>query len=145
MRHYILAASLAALLMPTAPAIGDPPAWAPAHGRRHHEMRNEWRRYDWNRPDPRYGGYYADRYYRDGRYYRPRPLTVHDRIYRGRDGRYYCRRDDGTTGLIIGAVAGGLLGNRIARGGSRTLGTLLGGGIGAIIGREIDRGDLVCR
>src|SRR3546814_6781219 len=83
-------------------------------------------RYDYNRPDPRYGGYYADRYYRDDPRYRERRLSRNDRVYRGRDGRYYCRRSDGTTGLIVGGLAGGVLGNVIAPGGSETLGTIIG-------------------
>ena len=71
--------------------------------------------------------------------YQPRRLAANDRIYRGQDNRYYCRRNDGTTGLIIGGLAGGLLGNTIAPGGSKTLGTILGGGAGALLGRSIDR------
>jgi Ni/Co efflux regulator RcnB len=108
----------------------------------------DWQRgrsYSYNRPDPRYNGYYADNYYRGGGNYRPRRLGPDERIYRGRDNRYYCRRGDGTTGLIIGAVGGGVLGNVIAPGGSKTLGTLLGGGIGAIIGNSIGQGNVTCR
>lgn len=67
-------------------------------------------RYDYNNPDPRRGGYYADDYYRNDRRYRERRLETNDRIYRGRDGRYYCRRSDGTTGLVIGGVVGGIAG-----------------------------------
>ena len=108
---------------------------------------NDWRtynRYDWNRP--RYGSaYYADEYYRDGRYYRPYRLTSRDRIYVGRDGRYYCRRSDGTTGLIVGAAIGGLIGNSLDRGRSSLLGTLIGAGAGAALGREIERGNVTCR
>ena len=103
------------------------------------------RNYSYNRPDPRYNGYYADNYYRSGAYYRARPLAVNDRIYRGQDNRYYCRRSDGTTGLIIGAIGGGVLGNVIAPGGSKTLGSILGGGLGAIIGSSIDRNNVTCR
>ena len=33
-----------------------------------------YRDYDYNRPDPSYGGYYADRYYREGRGYREHRL-----------------------------------------------------------------------
>ena len=102
-------------------------------------------RYDYNRADPRYGNYYADRYYRDGRYYQPRRLSYNDRIYRGQNGNYYCRRSDGTTGLIIGGAVGGLLGNSITRGGSNTLGTIIGAGAGALLGREIERGGVSCR
>ena len=106
-------------------------------------VRTEWRRYDYNRPDPNYGGYYADRYYREDNR-RERRLSRNDRVYRGQDGRYYCRRSDGSTGLVVGAIAGGILGNLIAPGGSETLGTILGAGAGALAGREIDR-DARCR
>ena len=91
------------------------------------------------------GGYYADRYYRDDPRYTERVLTDNDNIYVGRDGRYYCKRDDGTTGLIVGGIAGGVLGNIIAPGGSKTLGTILGAGAGALAGREIDRSNVRCR
>lgn len=104
--------------------------------------------YDWNRPDPSYGGYYADRYYRDDTRYRERRLSRNDRVYRGQDGRYYCRRSDGTTGLIVGGVAGGVLGNLIAPGRSETLGTLLGAAAGAAAGAAIERSgnkDVRCR
>lgn len=148
MRKFIIAASLAAVAAPMMPVSADPPPWAPAHGRRAKERQQDWQRYrnyDYNRVDPRYGGYYADRYYRDGGYYKPRTLRPDDRVYRGRDGRYYCRRADGTTGLIIGGLAGGVLGNAIAPGGSKTLGTILGGGAGALLGRSIDRDGVTCR
>ncbi|HWW63848.1 MAG TPA: glycine zipper 2TM domain-containing protein [Sphingomonadaceae bacterium] len=82
------------------------------------------------------------RHYNSRGHHRERRLGRHDRIYRGGDGRYYCKRNDGTTGLVIGGVAGGLLGNAI---GGDTLGTLLGAGGGALLGREIDRGDVKCR
>lgn len=62
------------------------------------------------------------------------------REWRGRDGRSYCRKPDGTTGLLVGGVAGALVGRSIDTGGDRTLGTLLGAGAGALAGREIDRG-----
>ena len=110
--------------------------------------RDDWRTYrsyDYNRVDPRYGNYYADRYYRDGSYYQPRSLAYNDRIYRGRDGRYYCRRPDGTTGLIIGALAGGVLGNVLAPGDSKTLGTVIGAVGGGLAGRALDRDRVTCR
>lgn len=108
----------------------------------------DWRRYrgyDYNRFEPGQRQYYADRYYRDGRYYQTRSLGRNDRIYRGYNGRYYCRRNDGTTGLIVGGLAGGALGNVIAGGGSRLLGTLVGAGGGALLGQSIDRGQVRCR
>jgi Glycine zipper 2TM domain len=104
----------------------------------------DYNRYDYNRYEPRYGNYQADRYYRDGSYYQDRRLYNQDRIYRGSNDRYYCRRNDGTTGLIIGAAGGSLLGRAIARNGSKTLGTILGGAGGALIGRSIGRGGVRC-
>lgn len=94
--------------------------------------------YDYNRPDPRDNGYYAERYYRQDSRYRERYMNENDRIYRGRDGRYYCRRSDGSTGLIVGAISGGILGNIIAEGDSKPLGTVLGAIGGAAVGAAID-------
>jgi hypothetical protein len=72
-------------------------------------------------------------------------LADNDQIYRDNNGGYYCKRKDGTTGVIVGGLAGGVLGNVIAPGGSKTLGTLLGAGAGALIGREVDRKNVRCR
>ena len=72
-------------------------------------------------------------------------INDNDPIYRDADGHYYCRKPDGTTGLIVGGLAGGVLGNVIAPGGSKTLGTILGAGIGAVAGREIDRSRIRCK
>lgn len=105
---------------------------------------SRWDRYDYDRPDAS-GRYDASRYYRESPRYGERVLTPNDRIYRGSDGRYYCRRPDGTTGLVVGAIAGGVLGNLIAPGGSEFLGTIIGAGVGAAIGREIERGQVRCR
>ena len=66
-----------------------------------------------------------------------------DRGYRG--DRVEDGWDAGTTGLIVGGMAGGVLGHVIAPGGSKTLGTILGAGAGALIGRMINDGDVVCR
>lgn len=124
MRKTIFAAVATALLLPvTAPS-------AEAQG---------WR--DRDRGDR----YERNRYDRYGRYNEPRRLSRNDRVWRGRDGRYYCKRDNGTTGLIIGAAAGALLGRSLDGGRDRTLGTLLGGAGGALLGREVDRGGMKCR
>jgi hypothetical protein len=96
------------------------------------------------RRSPGTNGYYADRYYREGNYYQDRRLGTNDRIYRGQNGRYYCRRPDGTTGLIVGGIAGGILGNIIAPGRSDTLGTILGAIGGGVAGRAIDRNNVRC-
>ncbi|MET4896045.1 glycine zipper 2TM domain-containing protein [Sphingomonadaceae bacterium jetA1] len=82
--------------------------------------------------------------YRDGPQYRERILQGHDRVYAGTDGRYYCRRPDGTTGLIIGGAAGGVLGNLVG-GRSSTIATLLGAAGGALAGRSIEQNQVRCR
>lgn len=119
------------------------------HGRRH-----EWRgdRHYGRGHDRDYRRY--DRgYYRGGDrgYYRQRtawgePVYRHTRVWRGHDGRAYCRRSDGTTGLLIGGAAGALIGRGVAGDyGDRTLGAILGAAGGALLGREIDRGGSSCR
>ena len=148
MRTLILGLAIAATVLPVAaPVSADPPPWS--HGRKHDRWRGndrvDYRQYDWNRPDPRYRGYDATRYYRAGNAYPVRRLGRYDRIYRGTDGRYYCRRSDGTTGLILGGLIGGVVGNSLDRGRSNTLGTLLGAAGGAVLGQAIDRGNVRCR
>ncbi len=58
-----------------------------------------------------------------------------------RDHRAYeARRCTGTTGTLLGAVAGGLLGRHIgARNGARATGTIVGGAAGALAGRAADK------
>ena len=140
MRKSILAVLTAATALAACSSYdADRPSYASDNG---------WRRYnqyDYDRPDPAYNGYYADRYYRDGPHYRERRLSSNDRVYRGENGRYYCRRSDGTTGLIVGGIVGGLLGNVIAPGGSKTLGTVLGAIGGGAIGSAVDSTDARCR
>lgn len=103
----------------------------------------DYRRYD---NDYYARDYDASRDYRDDPRYGERPLTAQDEVYRGSDGRYYCRRSDGTTGLVIGAGAGALLGRAIDGGRSRAGGTIVGGVLGALLGREVERSqDLRCR
>ena len=77
------------------------------------------------------------RYYRNGNYAGP--------TWRGRDGRMYCRRSNGTTGLIVGGAAGALVGRAVDGGRSRTAGTIIGAALGAVLGREVQRGRSRCR
>ena len=72
--------------------------------------------------------------YRYSRYYASNGPT-----WRGRDGRYYCRRSNGTTGLIVGGAAGALIGRSIDGGRNHTTGTVLGAVAGALAGRAIER------
>ncbi|HEU0043084.1 glycine zipper 2TM domain-containing protein [Sphingomonas sp.] len=80
---------------------------------------------------------------RNRRYYDDR--GAYAREYRGDDNynRYRARQKckDGDGGTIIGAIAGGLLGNTIAGRGDRTVGAILGAAGGALAGRAIDRSD----
>jgi len=91
--------------------------------------------------------YDARRYYREGPQYQERRLSAQDEVYRGSDGRYYCKRNDGTTGLVIGAIGGGVVGNVIDGGHNRVAGTLIGGVLGALAGKAIDQSnsDVRCR
>ncbi|WP_419807233.1 glycine zipper 2TM domain-containing protein [Sphingomonas sp.] len=61
------------------------------------------------------------------------------REWRGRDGRVYCRKSNGTTGLVVGGVAGALVGRSIDTRGDRTVGTLGGAALGALAGRAVER------
>jgi hypothetical protein len=91
--------------------------------------------------------YDASRYYRENPRYRETYIGANDEVYRGSDGRYYCKRSDGTIGLVIGGVGGAALGNVIDGGGNRLAGTLIGGALGALLGQSVDRNssDLRCR
>ena len=116
MRKTLLAIAAATMAATTTvPAAADPPPWAPAHGKRAKD---------------------AQRYYTSGNGIQ---------YWRGDDGRYYCKRSNGTTGLIIGAAAGALAGRAIDTRGERTTGTVLGAAAGALLGREIARGEVRCR
>jgi Glycine zipper 2TM domain len=61
------------------------------------------------------------------------------REWQGSDGRTYCRKRDGTVGLIVGGAGGALLGRAVDTRGSRATGTIVGAAAGALLGREIDR------
>lgn len=94
----------------------------------------------WDRDAP--PGYDPSRDYRDEQG-QDRVITRDDRVYRGSDNRYYCKRSDGTTGTVVGAIGGGVLGAILGGGGA--LGTILGAGGGALLGRSVDKGEVHCR
>lgn len=118
----------ATILPMAAPVAADPPR----------------RGYD-NHRDNRHDNRRDNRYDSQGRYRQPHQLGRNDHVWRGRDGRYYCKRDNGTTGLIIGAGVGALAGHEVAGSGDQTLGAIIGGVAGGLLGRQIDRGDVKCR
>ena len=92
-------------------------------------------RYGWKDGDD----WEPSRYYREDPRAEERRLAAEDEVYRGEDGRYYCRRSDGTTGLVVGAGVGALVGRGIDTRGERTTGTVVGGVLGALVGREVER------
>lgn len=104
----------------------------------------------WDDNRETYEGTYRGRYDRDG--HADRDDRAHSarrtRHQERREVRYsdddlarICRRDDGVGGAAIGAVVGGVAGNRIAGRGDRIAGTLLGAAGGAIVGAVIDRAE----
>ena len=126
MTHKLIVAALAAVLAAT--------AIVPTAALAQRSDRSRWQGENNSAWDP------ADHYQRGS--YRAHRMGASERVYRGHDGRYYCRRSNGSTGMVIGAIGGGILGNAI---GGDTLGTLLGAGSGALVGRSIDRGNVSCR
>ena len=142
----LIAASGLALAMPAsaAPAMhANPAAHAAVTGDMTYDHKKKSRKY---RSDRHYRGSYQSRPYYEG-YGRSygQPVRANTRIWRGDDGRYYCKRDNGTTGLLVGAGVGALIGHEVAgRGGDRTLGAILGGAAGALLGRTIDRSSTRC-
>ena len=81
-----------------------------------------------------------------GGYHRHR---AHSNYYQGRmwqdsQGRWRCKRSNGTTGLIIGAAGGALVGRAIDTHGERATGTILGAAAGALVGRQIQRSTVHC-
>ena len=89
--------------------------------------------------------YYRRKHKRNYYASRDERINGNTRIWRGNDGRYRCKKDNGTTGLLIGGAVGGLAGHEIAGNGDKLLGTVLGAAGGALLGREIDRDKYRCR
>ena len=153
-KHTVIAAAGAALFLSTPASAAELPREA---SMQHHEFAAElplgdltakhdrkYKRRD--RHDYDDDRYYGDRYRGDQSYSRyGEPVHRNTRVWRGGDGRYYCRKENGTTGLLIGAGVGGLIGNEVAGRGDKGVGILLGAVGGAILGREIDRSNSRCR
>ncbi len=134
-KHSALALAASGLVLTAVPASAVE-FHAPGYSSTSHEdswdrTRRDNRRYNDDR-------YYGSRRGHDERVYRD------TRVWRGNDGRTYCRKKDGTTGLIIGGAAGALLGREVDAGRARTLGTVLGAAAGALLGKSLDDG-VKCR
>ena len=87
-----------------------------------------------------YDGYGYGEGYEPMSYY---PQQVDERAYYGDGYGYRRHRCSGTTGMIVGAGAGALLGRSIGRGSyhqhSGTTGAILGAALGALAGREVGK------
>ena len=79
----------------------------------------------------------------------PAPAFAHSgyngRVWTDSNGRLRCKRPNGTTGLIVGAAGGALIGRAVDTHGERATGTILGAAAGALIGRQIERSRVRCR
>ena len=122
----IAAAALASLTAATAPTAADAQRYGGdryAYGQAYQDGYNR-------------DGYGRDGYRRDG-YSDRRGRTYRD------DRGYYRNRNQrcnsGTTGTIVGAIAGGLLGRSIDGGRDRAAGTIIGGAAGALAGRAVGK------
>lgn len=69
----------------------------------------------------------------------------HGKTWRDSKGRLRCKRPNGTTGLIVGAAGGALVGRAIDTRGERATGTIVGAAAGALLGRQVERGRSRCR
>lgn len=124
-------------------ALAAPAAAAPAAHSAAYETSAVWGDQSVNHNHKRkHRGYdrYDNRYYGSQQSYYGDPINSNTRVWRGDDNRYYCRKSNGTTGLVIGAAGGALLGREIAGSGDRTLGAILGAAGGALLGREVQKG-----
>lgn len=115
-------------------ALSSGAAWAHDGG-----PRGEWRNGSWY-PDqpapPVVGADYAHGYDNGGPGYDPA-----SQAWLADCRRRLSSRDRGLGGAAIGAVVGGVAGNRIAGRGNRTIGTVAGAGVGAVAGSAIDRAE----
>lgn len=69
----------------------------------------------------------------------------HGKMWQDSEGRWRCKRSDGTTGLIVGAAGGALVGRAVDTHGERATGTILGAAAGALLGRSFERSRTRCR
>ena len=71
--------------------------------------------------------------------------SYNGKTWRDSQGRLRCKGPNGTTGLIVGAAGGALIGRAIDTRGERATGTILGAAAGALLGRQVERGRARCR
>lgn len=122
MRNFIFAAAMSAIAIPAAPALALPIS-APAPTSAFIDLTM-----------PASTTESADAF-QQRRYYNRDGV----RYWRGSNGRYYCKKRNGTTGLLVGGAAGALIGRAVDGGRNNTTGTILGAAGGALLGREVER------
>lgn len=97
------------------------------------------------RDDTHYAGP-PDRVYADGDAGPPdRAYSSGYAVPRGYEGYERCLKSNGITGAAIGAILGGVAGNRIAGRGNRLGGSLLGAGLGGLTGIAIEKATSKCK
>jgi hypothetical protein len=106
---------------------------------------HRYRDYDFDRIEPGQRGYFADRYYRQSHEYHPRTLGPADRIYRGSNSLYYCRRSDGTTGQIEHGLVGSRLDAVLRKGESAPLAVVARRPGEEQLLRSVEQGKVACR
>jgi hypothetical protein len=117
MRKFISTLAATAMILPmmaATPALANGRGYDRGYEEGYYAARNEYR-----------GDRYESRYDRG------------PREWRGSDGRTYCRKSDGTVGLIIGGAGGALIGRAVDTRGERATGTILGAAAGALIGKSL--------
>jgi len=93
---------------------------------------------------PSAGAPYGGADYDDSRYDN-RDRDDYYNVPSGYEGYERCLKSNGVTGAAIGALLGGVAGNRIAGRGNRTGGTLVGAGIGGLLGVAVEKANDKCR
>lgn len=109
---------------------------------------------------PYYRPAYTPYYYAPPVYYAPRPVIVepdygdyggypasyayggyddYAPAYAYRGGGYRARCHSSGAGAVIGAIAGGLIGNSVSGYYDRGIGTVAGAGVGAVVGDSVER------
>jgi surface antigen len=152
----LLAVGLAVSSWHAAPALADPPPWAPAHGwrdkhDRDDEDRRQWRHHhDDDEDEPVYYSappviYAAPPPPPPVVYTAPQPVYAPPPAPYGLDQRV-CNRD--LIGAALGGAAGGLIGSNLGKGKGRTVatvgGVLAGLFVGGTIGQNMDQLDQSC-
>lgn len=116
MKKVTLPLLLALSMLPAAPALADPPPWAPAHG---------WRK----KHDPYYTGYTGKHWEKD---------------YGVVQGRCNAKAVGAVLGGAVGGAVGSQVGNGTTRTIAIIAGTAIGAVLGAKIGGDIDAADRGC-